>query len=107
MEKSEKNIKKTKKPTKQNDNGLCLRRDKPQKEHVAPSAIETLERGLPKRRVLVQGNTLVLRADQVVYNVRASGLPAAVTEPLFAVAALRHALFGVHPTITIMLNILV
>ena len=71
-------------PAEQNDDGVALGGNESEDEDVLGATRVAFGRGFAKGRVGVQGDLLVLGADEVVHDVRAGRGPARVAEPLVA-----------------------
>eukprot|EP01136_Pigoraptor_vietnamica_P001187 Opistho-1_new@27494 len=74
----------------QHHDRVGLRGDEAKKEHIAATAVVTLENRVAKRAVPMQHHLLVLGADKVVDDVARRRAEAAVAEPLLAREALHH-----------------
>jgi hypothetical protein len=56
-------------PAEKHNDGIRFSRNEPQQKHVAAATVVAFEDGVAKGTVLVQGDFLVLGADEMVYDV--------------------------------------
>lgn len=79
--------------------GMHLGGDKTKLEHIAIAAVVAFQHGLPERRVRMQRNLLVLRANHVVHDARCRGTVAAVAKPFFGCGALHNTAWIMDTTV--------
>ena len=69
-------------PAKKNDDSIALSRDEPEHEHVLATAVVAFRDSLSEGALAMEDNFLVLRAHEMVHNMRGRSVAPGVAEPL-------------------------